>query len=78
MENFDIVVRDNKNMLCQFFIGISADYENEITMNIAKIQKKVEDINMHTIEISQNYEKHFQELGFTIDNELYKHLLNKM
>lgn len=78
MVNRDVVVRDNKNMLCQFFIGISADYENEITMNIADIQKKVQDINMHDIDTSKDYEKHFKDLGYSIDNELYIDLLKNL
>ncbi|WP_294286560.1 hypothetical protein [uncultured Chryseobacterium sp.] len=78
MGPFDIVIRDNKNKLCQFFLGISGQYENEITMNIADIQKKVRDINMHTIDTSQDYIKYFQDLGFTIDNDLYKNLLDRI
>lgn len=78
MANRDVVVRDNKNMLCQFFIGISSEYENEITMNIAEIQKIVENINMQDIDASKDYEKHFKDLGYSIDNGLYTDLLKNL
>lgn len=76
MPNYDIVVRDKKNKICQFFIGISGDYENDITMNVAEIQKKFPEVNMHTIDTAKNYVKYFEDLGYTIDNDLYSNLLN--
>lgn len=62
MPTYDIVVRDNKSKICQFFIGISGDYENTITMNFAEIQKEFPNVNMHTINTATDY---------ITDNELY-------
>ncbi|MGJ1348164.1 hypothetical protein [Sphingobacterium siyangense] len=74
MPTYDIVIRDNRNKICQFFIGISGDYENTITMNIAEIQKKFPDVNMHTINTATDYEQYFKNLGYITDNELYNRL----
>ena len=78
MNKFDVVVRDNKNKLCQFFVGISGDYENEITMNVAEIQNFVEDINVHSLDITKNYQETFKNLGFQSNNNLYRNLLEKI